>query len=174
MSRPYSSPPPPRPAIPLPNINLSGAAPSPASSSDLLGFQESLGRGPACQDLFPVLPCRKSEHVGSGAWRPAGGVQPSLLATRFPSLPSFPLLPILMPSLPCPPHCSEWSPEAQGRLVAEVCVWGGEGVHILPCLRRVLPATFSCPKIGCLAAQARGLRRMMFPARPLPMDGNNS
>lgn len=36
-------------------------------------------------------------------------------------------------------------------------MWGGEGAHILPCLRRVLPATFSCPKTGCLAAQARGL-----------------
>ena len=33
------------PAIPLPNMNLSGTSPSPTSSSDLLGFQESLGRG---------------------------------------------------------------------------------------------------------------------------------
>lgn len=42
-SFPFS--PPVFPAIPLPNMNLSGTSPSPTSSSDLLGFQESLGRG---------------------------------------------------------------------------------------------------------------------------------
>lgn len=45
VSRVGSFPSFPRPTIPLPNTNLSGASPSPASSSDLSGFQESLGRG---------------------------------------------------------------------------------------------------------------------------------
>lgn len=56
----FPSSPPLLPAIALPNTNLSGASPSPASSSDLLGFQESLGRGAACRDLLLVLPCRES------------------------------------------------------------------------------------------------------------------
>lgn len=75
------------------NMNLSGASPSPASSSDLLGLQESLGRGPACQDLLLVLPCRDSEHVGSKAQqRSAAGRQPRLWGHHLPSLPT--------PSLP--------------------------------------------------------------------------
>lgn len=57
---------------------------------DLLGFQESLGRGLACQDLLPVLPCRERAHVGSGARRPAAGMQPSLPATCSPTPLSFP------------------------------------------------------------------------------------
>lgn len=39
-----------------------------------------------------------------------------------------------------------------------VRAWGGDP-HVLPCLRRVLPATFNWPKIGSirLAAEAEGL-----------------
>lgn len=54
------SPSPLLPTIPGPSTDLLGASPSPTSSSDLLGFQESLGRGPACQDLLLLLPCRDS------------------------------------------------------------------------------------------------------------------
>lgn len=128
------------------NMNLSGASPSPASSSDLLGLQESLGRGPACQDLLLVLPCRDSEHVGSKAQRSAAGRRPRLWGHHLPSPPlSFPshALPALTTTRPR--VASESSAVIGG---SGVCVYVRTDSQVLPSIGREWSAPSATPGLG--------------------------
>ena len=145
-------------------MNLSGASPKPASSSNLLGFQESLGRDLACQDLLLVLPCRNSKHVGSRAQCPAAGMQPSLWGHLVPTLSFHPSQSHSCVLLALPTtllRVASESPEvAKSRNMSM-----GERVgrradlHILPSVGSVLSASFNHPRIGLIpsAAEARDL-----------------
>ena len=124
---------------------------------------------------------------------PSGGdaAQPLRPPASLP-FPALPLLPIPMPSSPCPPHCRERPPKARSGPWREcVCVWWGADPHVLLSLGRVLPATHKCPKTEPipLAAESRGLTcsppslaqkvqkddvPCQVPASPLPVDGKNS
>lgn len=149
------------PIIPLPNMNLSGASPRPASSSNLLGFQESLGRGPACQDLLLVLPCRNSKHVGSREQCPASGMQPNLWGHLLPTLSFHPSQSHFCALLALPTTLPRVASESPGMASSrDMCMVERAGrradLHILLSVGSVLSASFSHPRIGLipLAAEA--------------------